>query len=124
MKNELAEKIAREIEGVLPCNVNFARREQMVEIIAAHLPSWRPIEEAPKNQKVIVRYLNALGKQRTQVACFYAEGTLECDTEAGWNKEDCWYEETEAYEYLMPLEHEPTHFLLLSDLPKLPEEQP
>lgn len=74
---------------------------------------WQPIETAPKGRIVLVYYKNSLGNGRTMRARYYLPETLESDTtESGWADEG-WYEESEAYEYLMPLEHDPTHWMPL-----------
>jgi hypothetical protein len=50
-------------------------------------------------------------------AQYYLPETLESDeSESGWADEG-WYEESEAYEYLMPLEGEPTHWMPLPPAP-------
>jgi hypothetical protein len=75
--------------------------------------AWRPIDSAPKGRIVLVYYKNSLGNGRTMRARYYLPETLESDTtESGWADEG-WYEESQAYEYLMPLEHEPTHWMPL-----------
>jgi hypothetical protein len=80
---------------------------------------WQSIETAPKQRKLIVGYANRLGKWRTVLATYYTEGTLESDTnESGFSPEG-WYEATEAYEYLMPVEHEPTHWMRLPAPPEV-----
>lgn len=69
--------------------------------------TWQPIETAPQNRIVLVHYTNDLGNGRTMRARYYPPETLESDVaENGWADEG-WYEESEAYEYLMPLEHDP-----------------
>ena len=74
---------------------------------------WQPIETAPKGRIVLVYYKNSLGNGRTMRARYYLPETLDSDTtESGWADEG-WYEESEAYEYLMPLEHDPTHWMPL-----------
>lgn len=74
---------------------------------------WQPIETAPKGRVLLVYYKNSLGNGRTMRARHYLPETLESDTtESGWADEG-WYEESEAYEYLMPLEHDPTHWMPL-----------
>jgi hypothetical protein len=84
--------------------------------------TWRPINTAPKNRKLIVGYLNPLRKWRTILASYHTEGTLESDTDESGFAPEGWYEATEAYEYLMPVEHEPSHWMPLPDPPK--ENQP
>lgn len=78
---------------------------------------WQPIETAPRGRKLIVGYFNPLGKWRSVMGCYYLEGTLESDTDESGFAPEGWYEETEAYEYLMPMDQEPTHFQFLSDPP-------
>mgnify|MGYP001565292617 FL=1 len=79
---------------------------------------WLPIETAPKGKTVLVHYKNQLGNGRTMRACYYIPETLESDTEeSGWADEG-WYEQSEAYEYLMPLDGDHTHW---QPLPPLPE---
>lgn len=79
---------------------------------------WRPIQSAPKGRIVLVFYKNKLGNGRTMRARYYLPETLESDsTESGWADEG-WYEESEAYEYLMPLEQEPTHWMPLPPAPE------
>lgn len=79
--------------------------------------AWQPIETAPKGQIVLVHYKNSLGNGRTMRARYYLSETLDSDsTESGWADEG-WYEESEAYEYLMPLDHEPTHWMPLPAAP-------
>ena len=74
---------------------------------------WQPIETAPKGRVLLVYYKNSLGNGSTMRARHYLPETLESDTtESGWADEG-WYEESEAYEYLMPLEHDPTHWMPL-----------
>lgn len=79
--------------------------------------TWQPIETAPQNRIVLVHYTNDLGNGRTMRARYYPPETLESDVaENGWADEG-WYEESEAYEYLMPLEHDPTHWMPLPEPP-------
>lgn len=117
-------RIARAVEPHLDpyFTLNRDALDRIAATIAAHLPRWRPIDEAPKGEKLIVRYFNALGKARTQVACYYTDGTLESETDESGFAPEGWYEETEAYEYLMPLEHEPIYFLPLDALPEPPKD--
>ena len=88
---------------------------------------WQPIETAPKGRIVLVYYKNSLGNGRTMRARYYLPETLDSDTtESGWADEG-WYEESEAYEYLMPLEHDPTHWMPLPagpDTAPQPTKQP
>ena len=79
--------------------------------------TWQPIETAPKGRIVLVYYTNDCGRGRTMRARYYLPETLESEVnESGWCDEG-WYEESEAYEYLMPLEHDPTHWMPLPDAP-------
>lgn len=79
--------------------------------------TWQPIETALKGRIVLVHYKNRLGNGRTMRARYYLEDTLESDTtESGWADEG-WYEESEAYEYLMPLDGDPTHWMPLPPSP-------
>ena len=79
--------------------------------------TWQPIETAPKGRIVLVHYKNRLGNGRTMRARYYLEDTLDSDTtESGWADEG-WYEESEAYEYLMPLDGDPTHWMPLPPSP-------
>ena len=81
------------------------------------LVAWQPIETAPKGRIVLVHYKNRLGNGRTMRARYYPEDTLESDTtESGWADEG-WYEESEAYEYMMPLDGDPTHWMPLPPPP-------
>ena len=71
------------------------------------VPEWRDIATAPKGRKLLVGYHNPAGKWRTIMATYFEDGTLESDTtDSGWATAG-WYEATEAYEYLMPVEIEP-----------------
>ena len=85
--------------------------------------AWHPIETHPERRTVLVFYRNELGKGRTMRGCFYPAGTLDMgDNEGeaddnGMNAEGGWYEESDAYEYLMPLNGTPTHWMPLPDPP-------
>ena len=80
--------------------------------------AWMPINTAPKGRILLVHYTNRLGNGRTMRARYYLPETLNSDTtESGWADEG-WYEESEAYEYLMPLDGEPTHWMPLPTAPK------
>ena len=84
---------------------------------AAAPVAWQPIATAPEGRVVLVFYKNQLGNGRTMRARYYLPETLESEqTESGWADEG-WYEESEAYEYLMPLEHEPTHWMPMPAAP-------
>jgi len=87
------------------------------ERAAAQPVAWQPIATAPEGRVVLVFYKNQLGNGRTMRARYYLPETLESEqTESGWADEG-WYEESEAYEYLMPLEHEPTHWMPMPAAP-------
>ena len=86
------------------------------------MSEWQPIETAPERRTVLVFYRNELGKGRTMRATFYPAGTLDMDDdesadENGQNAESRWFEESDAYEYLMPLNGTPTHWMPLPDPP-------
>ena len=80
--------------------------ERLRAAIAAYLEAqWQPIETAPKMRKVIVRYVNALGKNRCVLACYYLANALEMSddyqdvgewegSENGFAPEG-WYEEVD-----------------------------
>jgi len=93
------------------------------EYVRAGLPraaaddEWLPITDAPKGRKLIVGYLNPLGNWRSVMGCYYLDGTLESETDESGFAEEGWYEETEAYDYLMPMDQEPTHFRFLPAAP-------
>lgn len=90
-----------------------------VESLVSHVHgSWQPIEAAPKNRKLIVGYFNPLKNWRTVVACYFTDGNLESDTDESGFAPEGWYEATEAYEYLMPCDQEPTHWMPLPEPPK------
>jgi hypothetical protein len=85
--------------------------------------AWLPIERAPKGRKLIVGYWNPLGNWRSVMGCYYLDGTLESETDESGFAPEGWYEETEAYEYLMPMGQEPTHYQPLSAPPPKPKEK-
>jgi len=85
---------------------------------------WQPIETAPRGKTVLVHYKNKLGNGRTMRGCYYLPETLESDTEeSGWADEG-WYEQSEAYEYLMPLDGDPTHWMPLPAAPAAISREP
>jgi hypothetical protein len=106
-----------------PANGNTPQ-DKAIETLRARLAqpepapvAWQPIDTAPKGKIVLVHYKNRLGNGRTMRARYYLPETLESDeSESGWADEG-WYEESEAYEYLMPLEGEPTHWMPLPPAP-------
>jgi hypothetical protein len=105
--------------GEVILSANMLRRiyEAMSAVDLRH-GEWMPIETAPKGRIVLVYYKNRLGNGRTMRARYYQPETLDSDTtDSGWADEG-WYEESEAYEYLMPLDGEPTHW---APLPPAPE---
>jgi hypothetical protein len=90
---------------------------------------WQPIETAPKMRKVIVHYVNALGKHRCVMACYYKAHSLEMSddySEVGEYNEatgesfapEGWYEEHDQDHPLMPLSDEPDSWM---PLPKPPD---
>lgn len=89
---------------------------------------WQPIETAPKQRKVIVHYLNPLGKSRCVMACYYGEKSLEMhddyedvglfDEESGTLFADAgWYEEHDSDNPIFPLGGVPTHWMPLPPPP-------
>jgi hypothetical protein len=79
-------------------------------------------------RKLIVFYLNALGKGRCVMACYYKANSLEMAddyAEVGTYDEasgntfapEGWYEEHDADEPLMPLSEPPTHWMPLPPAP-------
>lgn len=87
---------------------------------AAALPAgdvgagWQPISTAPHTRKVLVTYLNRIGKRRTVMACYYEEGELPMSDSYQGDEEFAepgWYEECEtADETIYPVEGAPTHW--------------
>ena len=64
---------------------------------------WQQIATAPERKKVIVSWVNALGKRRMTFAAFYPAGTLELEeapedmlNDDGTNTEAGWFEIREA----------------------------
>lgn len=103
------------------------RRIQKLER-AAEPGAWQPIETAPHMRKIVVHYLNELGKHRVVLACFYEEKSLEMhddyedvgtwDEDSGMSFADAgWYEEHDSDSPLMPLAGEPTHWMPLPSPP-------
>lgn len=104
------------------------RTEQLIEALVSALQqreqevraeTWLPIESAPKGRKLIVGYFNPLGNWRSVMGCYYLDGTLESETDECGFAPEGWYEETEAYEYLMPMDQDPTHWQSLPDPPAI-----
>ena len=122
------------IEGQCPCGSGLiganesevtARWNRRTPQQEAQEPvAWQPIETAPTGKIVLVHYKNSLGNGRTMRARYYLPETLESETEeSGWADEG-WYEESEAYEYLMPLDEKPTHWMPLPPAPDGEAPQP
>lgn len=85
---------------------------------------WQPIETAPHMRKIIVHYLNKLGKHRAVMACFYEEKSLEMHDDyqdvGTWDEDSGnvfadagWYEEHDSDNPILPLDGEPTHWMPL-----------
>jgi len=106
--------------GQLPCArlrpIVDALRQREEEVRAE---GWLPIESAPKGRKLIVGYFNPLGNWRSVMGCYYLDGTLESETDESGFAPEGWYEETQAYEYLMPMDQEPTYYRLLPPPPAI-----
>jgi len=72
---------------------------------ASQPEGWQPIVTAPERRKLIVTWVNALGR-RTAMASYWPAGTLDMSDnvaeehvdEDGKNVEACWVEETEGNE--------------------------
>lgn len=95
------------VRGSVPAEESDAEFENAIAEIrepVADSPTWLPIESAPERRKVMVTWVNALGKRRTTFAAFWPIGTLDMgdDTsedhvdEDGKNVFAGWYEESEA----------------------------
>lgn len=86
-------------------------------LAASPVPAgWLPIDSAPKLKKIVVAYRNSAGKWRRVLATYWPAETLESDhSNSGWADEG-WYEATEAYEELAPLEGDPVCW---SELPPI-----
>ncbi len=79
---------------------------------------WLPIESAPHGRKLLGAYKNSLGNWRRILMKYYEPETLESEhTESGFADEG-WYEETEVYEELAPVEYEPTYWQHLPTAPQ------
>lgn len=120
---ELVEACAVSLQRPKETLFAVVRFDEIVTAIAALVrrasagQAWRPIDSAPKNQKVIVGYFNRLGKWRTVMASYYAEGTLDCETNESGYAHEGWYEECETQETLWPTDESPT---LWQPLPAAP----
>lgn len=106
---------------------------ESIESAVNRLSEWKPIETAPKQRKVIVHYLNPLGRHRVVMACYYGEKSLEMhddyedvgtfDEESGTCYADAgWYEEHDSDSPVMPLNGKPTHWMPLPTPPDKPTE--
>lgn len=93
---------------------------------ARQTEGWQPIETAPQRRKVIVSWVNALGKRRQTFAAYFPEGSLEmsddCPEEAvndeGTNVEGGWFECREAGDGMDWYLDEPlTHWRSLPEAP-------
>lgn len=104
-------------------------RTAILSHCAPHEPQgWQPIETAPHMRKIMVSYLNALGKRRVVLACYYNAKALEMHDDyqdvGEWDEAsgtlfspEGWYEEHESDEPLMPLSEDPTHWMPLPSAP-------
>ena len=99
-ENEAPERITTEPCSKCGCDGTIEGK------LRAPNQGWRRIEDAPKMRKLIVGYWNPLGHWRTILAQYWNEGELEGDTDTGFAPEG-WYESTEAYEELMPVDQQP-----------------
>jgi hypothetical protein len=108
--------------------IDAGRLVTMSEQNATPVNQWQPIETAPKQRKIIVHYLNPLGKHRTVMACYYGEKSLEMhddyddvgtfDEESGTLFADAgWYEEHDSDDPILPLGGVPTHWMPLPPPP-------
>jgi hypothetical protein len=93
------------------------------------MSKWQPIETAPKMRKLLVSYVNALGKRRCVLACYYKAHSLEMHddyAEVGEYDEatgesyapEGWYEEHESDNPLLPLSETPTHWQPIPEPPQ------
>jgi hypothetical protein len=91
--------------------------------------NWQPIDTAPRMRKVIVHYLNQLGKHRVVMACYYTAKALEMhddyedvgewDESSGTNFAPAgWYEEHDSDDPILPLSGEPTYWMPLPEPPR------
>lgn len=91
------------------------------------MSEWQPIETAPERRKVLVTWINALGKRRTAMASYWPAGTLEMSdevpdyqvTEDGTNLDGGWWEESEGNDDAMfRLVESFTHWMPLPSPPE------
>ena len=124
MSREAMQMALEALESDPATHVGLISRKQAIAALRERLAqpeqepvAWMQIDTAPKGRIVLVHYKNSLGNGRTMRARYYLPETLDSDsTESGWADEG-WYEESEAYEYLIPLEYEPTHWMALPAAP-------
>lgn len=92
------------------------------------MSDWRDISTAPQMRKIIVFYVNALGKGRCVMACYYRERSLEMDDDYAdvGEYDDAtgqsfapagWYEEHDSDNPILELQGDPTHWMPLPDPP-------
>jgi len=87
--------------------------------LKAQPAAWQPIETAPKRTKLLLAYRNQLGKWRRVQGEYWPSEELESDHSESGFADEGWYEATEAYEEMAPLEHDPTHWMPLPEPPVL-----
>lgn len=84
---------------------------------------WKPIETAPKDQKVLVGYHNQLGNWRTVTACYHTHLSWAeeyYDPEATEETEFApagWYEESDSHDVILRTSYPPTHWMPLPEPP-------
>lgn len=97
----------------------------------AEQQQWQPIDTAPHRRKLLVSWVNELGKCRTALAEFWPAGELAMDddvpddavNEEGNNVEGGWFESREAGDgTLYPLTEPLTHWKPLPSKPDAPEQ--
>jgi hypothetical protein len=109
-------------DGVFWARQNLEALDTALRLLRAQ--QWQDISTAPQMRKVIVFYLNALGKRRTVMACYYKAKSLEMDddyTDVGEYDDttgcsyapEGWYEEHDASDPLMPLQESPLFWMPL-----------
>lgn len=135
---ELREELRRDIEidkaaadgGDTYCGKRAAKSQEWLNAIdqllaerAAH--EWRPIETAPKNQKVLVFYRNSLGNGRTVTACYHTQlpwsDNADPSPSDGEYAPEGWYEASETHEEIHFTDHPPTHWMPLPAAPQPPK---
>lgn len=63
----------------------------------AAVPQWQPIKTAPKGKRVLVSYVNKLGKRRAAMATYFTADDIS-DWENGDSCDPGWYERSYAHE--------------------------